>query len=175
MFLVCCLLAMQTLQQQPIFGKKRKERVTVYSDWQIRLLTFCWHNLCILVQEGTKTDCMWPNGTNNIFMQISKFIFYTPISSLVEQILMKSIFHVFNVRFFQQQFVCIYTKLQVFQFTTDNCTFLKYCNDCYYNKYMYFGTIASINMNIFAYRLLKMHPTLNIGTSYSIKMFNIVK
>ena len=134
-FLVCCLLAMQTLQQQPIFGKKRKERVTVYSDWQIRLLTFCWHNLCILVQEGTKTDCMWPNGTNNIFMQISKFIFYTPISSLVEQILMKSIFHVFNLRLF----VCIYTKLQVFQFTTDNCTFLKYCNDCYYNKYMYFG------------------------------------
>ena len=34
---------------------------------------------------------------------------------------------------------------------------------------IYFGTIASINMNIFAYRLLKMHPTLNIGTSYSIK------
>ena len=29
--------------------------------------------------------------------------------------------------------------------------------------------IASINMNIFAYKLLKMHPTLNIGTSYSIK------
>ena len=31
------------------------------------------------------------------------------------------------------------------------------------------ATIASINMNIFAYKLLKMHPTLNIGTSYSIK------
>ena len=31
------------------------------------------------------------------------------------------------------------------------------------------ATIASINMIIFAYKLLKMHPTLNIGTSYSIK------
>ena len=91
-FLVCCLVAMQTLQNNnPSLGKKRRERVTVYSDWQIRLLTFCWHNLCILVLEGTKTDCMWPNGTNNIFMQISKFIFYTPISSLVEQILLKYI------------------------------------------------------------------------------------